>query len=66
MYYFSNLFDKVLYMFCKCPRSIIRSISTLCTCYRNLSFLFSWRLLAWSLTTLADTNKTIMTNTYCL
>jgi hypothetical protein len=37
MHYFSNLFDKVLYMFQKCPPSIIRSISTLCTCSRYLS-----------------------------
>ena len=29
MHYFSNLFDKVLYMFLTCPVSIIRSISTL-------------------------------------
>ena len=31
MHYFSNLFDKVLYMFRTCPLSIIRSISTLYT-----------------------------------
>jgi len=31
MHYFSNLFDKVLYMFRTCPVSIIRSISTLYT-----------------------------------
>ena len=29
MHYFSNLLDKVLYMFRTCPLSIIRSISTL-------------------------------------
>jgi hypothetical protein len=29
MHYFSNLFDKVLYIFRKCPLSIISSISTL-------------------------------------
>jgi len=31
MRYFSNLFDKVLYMFRTRPLSIIRNISTLCT-----------------------------------
>jgi len=31
MHYFSNLFDKVLYMFRMGPLSIIRSISTLYT-----------------------------------
>jgi len=31
MHYFSNLFDKVLYMFRTCPLSIIRSILTLYT-----------------------------------
>jgi len=55
MHYFSDLFDKVLCMFRTCPLSIIRSIST---------------LLAWSgwniLTTLADANRTRMTNTYCV
>jgi len=30
-HYFSNLFDKALYMFQTCPLSIIRSISTLYT-----------------------------------
>jgi hypothetical protein len=37
MHYFSNLFDKVLYMFRTGPLSIIRSISTLYTCNRYLS-----------------------------
>jgi len=31
MHYFSDLFDKVLYMFRTCPLSIIRGISTLYT-----------------------------------
>jgi len=31
MHYFSDLFDKVLYMFRTCPLSIIRNISTLYT-----------------------------------
>jgi len=31
MHYFSDLLDKVLYMFRTCPLSIIRSISTLYT-----------------------------------
>jgi len=38
MHYFSDLFDKVLYMFRTCPLSIIRSISTLYMCNRYLSF----------------------------
>jgi len=37
MHYFSNLFDKVLYMFRICPLSIIRSISTLYTRNKYLS-----------------------------
>jgi len=37
MQYFSNLFDKVLYMFQTGPLSIIRSISTLYTRNRCLS-----------------------------
>jgi len=31
MHYFSNLFDKILYMFRTSPLSIIKSISTLYT-----------------------------------
>jgi len=38
MHYFSNLFDKVLYMFRTSSLSIIRSISTLHTRNRYLSF----------------------------
>jgi len=38
MHYFSDLFDKVLYVFRSCPLSIIRSISTLYT--RNKYLLF--------------------------
>jgi len=34
MHYFSDLFDKVLYLFRTCPLPIIRSISTLYTCNR--------------------------------
>jgi len=30
MHYFSNLFDKVLYMFWTCPLSIIREVSRHC------------------------------------
>jgi len=37
MHYFSNLFDKVLYMFQTGLLSIIRSISTLYTSKRYLS-----------------------------
>ena len=55
MHYFSNLFDKVLYMFRIIPLSIIRITSTLYT--RN-----SYSIL----TTLADANRTSMTNTYCV
>jgi len=38
MHYFSDLFDKVLYMFRTGPLFIIRSISTLHTRKRYLSF----------------------------
>jgi len=38
MHYFSNLFDKVLYMFQTSPLSIIRSISTLYIHNRYLSY----------------------------
>jgi len=38
MYYFSNLFDKIFYVFRKRPLSIIRSMSTLCTRNRYLSW----------------------------
>jgi len=37
MHYFSNLFDKVLYMFRTSPLSIMRTISTLYTRNRYLS-----------------------------
>jgi len=37
MHYFSDLFDKVLYMFRTCPPPIIKSISTLYTSKRYLS-----------------------------
>jgi len=55
MYSFSNLFDKVLYMFRKGPLSIIRTISTLNTRKKYLSFWFSWLPASVViLTTLAD------------
>ena len=54
MHYFSNLFDKILYMFRTGPLSIIRSISTLYT-RNNISSIP---------TTLTDANRTSMTNTY--
>jgi len=38
MHYFSNLFNKVLYMFWTGPLSIIRSISTLYTRSKYLPF----------------------------
>jgi len=53
MHHFSYLFDKVVYMFWTGPLSIIRSISTL---YEMSSIL----------TTLADTNRTSMTDTCCV
>jgi hypothetical protein len=46
MHCFSNLFDKVPYMFRTGPLPIIRSISTLYTRNRYLSCLFCWRLIA--------------------
>jgi len=58
MHYFSNLFDKILYMFQTGPLSIIRSISTLYTRNRYCNSMV--------LTTLADANSTSMTNTYCV
>jgi len=45
VHYFSNLFDKVLYVFRTCPLSIIRSISTLYTRNRYLSCSYCWRFL---------------------
>ena len=42
MHYFSDLFDKVLYMFRTGPLSIIRSILTLYTRNRYLSYQFCW------------------------
>jgi len=48
MQYFSDLFDKVIYMFRTCPLSITRSISTLYTRNSYLLFQFCWCLLAWS------------------
>ena len=58
MHYFSNLFDKVLYVFQTDPLSI-SSISTLYKRNRYLSCYFCWRLLA-------DANRTSMTNTCCV
>jgi hypothetical protein len=48
MHNFSNLFDKVLYMFRAGPLSIIRNIATLYTRNRYLSCYFCGCLLAWS------------------
>ena len=45
IHYFSNLFDKALYMFRKSPLPIIRSISTLYRRSRYLSCQFCWLLL---------------------
>ena len=60
---FSNLFHKILYMFRTGSLSVIRSMSTLYTSNRYLSWYFFWSLLAWSewkpiMTTLAD-GKTV-------
>ena len=63
MYYFSNLFDKVLCMFRTGPLSIM-SISTLHT--QQLVFVMLVLLAVSILTTLADANRTSMTNTYCM
>jgi len=56
MHYFSDLFDKVLYMFRTGPLSIIRSISTLYTRNRYLSywFWFCWLSAVVVRTSLAD------------
>ena len=56
MHYFSDLFDKVLYMFRTFPLLVIRSISTLYTWNSYSSFKFCWLLLA-------DVNRISMTNT---
>jgi hypothetical protein len=68
MHYFSDLFDKLLYMFRTGPLSIIRSISTLYTCnsFVILILFASASVVSSILTTLADTNLTSMTNTYCV
>ena len=44
MHCFSNLFDKILYMFRTSPLHIVRSISTLYTRNRYLLCQFCWRL----------------------
>jgi hypothetical protein len=56
VHYFSDLFDKVLYTFRTCPLSIIRNIWTLYTAIHASSVGCL----------LADTNRTSMTNTYCV
>jgi len=66
MHYFSNLFDKVLYMFQTDPLSNIRSISTLYTQQLVFVMLVMWASVSVALTTLADANRTSMTNTYCM
>jgi len=66
MHYFSYLFDKVLYMFRTDPLSIIRSISTLYTRNRYLSYWFCWLSAIVVRTSLADANRTSMTNNYCV
>ena len=57
MHYFSNLFDKLLYMFRACPLSIVTSISTLHTRNRYLSCQFCWVSASVVRTTLADTQQ---------
>jgi len=56
-HYFSDLFDKVLYMFRTGPLSITGSISTLYTQQYMLVLLA---------VCLADANRTSVTNTYCV
>jgi len=66
MHYFSNLFDKILYMFGTGPLSIIRSISTLYT--QQLVFVMLVLLTVVGvviLTTPTTVNRTSMTNTSC-
>ena len=58
MHYFSNLFDKVLYMFRTSPQSIIRSISTMYTRNSYLSCQFCWLSVSVViLTTLTDSQQ---------
>ena len=66
IHYFSNLFDKLLYIFRTCPLSIIRSISTLCT--QQYVFVMLVLLVSASvviLTTLADTSVILCQTTRC-
>ena len=68
MHCFSDLVDKVLYMFRAGPLSIIGSISTLYTqqyVFVMLALLASDSVVR-ILTTLADANRTSMTNTCCV
>jgi len=62
MHNFSNLFDKVVYMFRTGPLSIIRSISTLNTVYTAIGNCHVSSIL----TTLAYSHSTSMTNTDCV
>jgi hypothetical protein len=69
MHYFSNLFDKVLYMFRTGPLS--HHEEYLNTVYRQYVFvmlilLASASVVKMELTTLADANRISVTNTYCL
>ena len=57
MHYFSNLFDKVLYMFRTGPLSIIRSISKLDKRSRYLSCQFCWLSASMVRTTLANSQQ---------
>jgi hypothetical protein len=60
MHYFSNLFDKVLYMFRTAPLSIIRSISILYTqqhVFVMLVLLASASVVRMELTSLADSQQ---------
>jgi len=63
MHYFSNLFDKALYMFQTGPMSIIRSISTLHThkkVFVMLVLLVSARMVR------LEPDHASRTNTYCM
>ena len=66
MHYFSDLFDKILYMCRAGPLSIIRSLNTVYTSIGICHTSYVDCLLARSiLTTIVDSQRTGMTNTYC-
>jgi len=62
---FSNLFDKILYMFRTDPLSIIRSLNTVFTAIGVCHASYVSCLLAWSWPRKQTANRTSMTSTYC-